>query len=580
MASPLWAATRPTLIKTLLALGAMASTLAPKPVLSADTIRFSTGLAEFTLPVESLETFAETGSIDSKVQFLGRFMGRAAFDQLRPLLQRRIKLDPIAINQFGYTTVGAMLLSDLGQIIQTGSGRNGMVAMRAALTLAASDPEGVSILSLVRRFPTSDVKIKVDELVRLEQSLRMLVDYRDAAVRAIAQQSAQAAATEPPVDFSQRPDLRQPGPFTVGRTELTITSQSYASVLTGQAVKRQFEVDVYLPSLPVSSLPSDLSQGAPSGAPVVVLSHGLASRRADLGFLAEHLASHGFAVVVPEHVGSDATYQNSVSAAERYDASNPAEFIDRAQDVRLTLDRLEQLAQSDPAWRDRLNLSRVGLIGHSYGGYTALAMAGADLDIARLRQICTGNRPVANFSALLQCDATTLPDSHYSLGDPRIQAAIALTPVAGSIFGPANISKIDIPLMLVSGSDDVLTPAIPEQIHPFVWLTQPDRYLAMMTSGNHAGFYPQLAGDGQPLGLVLQFTKGPDPMLGSEYVKALSLAMMEVYIANDETYRPYLTASYAAFLSRAPIPLSLVRSLTSEQLEAAYGDTPPIPVIP
>ncbi len=585
MASPFWVATRPILLNALLALGAIAASVAPKAALSAEAIRFSTGLVEFTLPVESLETFAETGTIDSKVQFLGRLTGPVGLAQLRPLLQRRIKLDPIAINQFGYTTVGATLLSDLGQIIQTGSGRNGMIAMRAALTLAASDPEGVSILSLIRQFPTPDVKIRVEELTRLARSLQVLVEYRDAAVMAIAQQSAQAAAAEPPIDFSQRLDLRQPGEFTVTRTELTVTSQSYASVLTGATVERQFKVDVYLPSPASTERSHDLpsgSSGSPNAAPspVVVLSHGLASRRADLRFLADHLASHGFAVVVPEHVGSDANYQNSVSAAERYDASNPAEFIDRPQDVRFALDALERRVQSDPAWRDRLDLSRVGLIGHSYGGYTALALAGADLDIARLRQICTGDRPMANFSVLLQCDAATLPDDRYRLRDPRIRAAIALNPVAGSIFGPMNIGKIDIPLLLVSGSDDVLTPAITEQIHPFVWLTQPDRYLAMMTSGNHAGFFPQLGGTEQSLGLVLDFTKGPDPILGSEYVKALSLAMMEVYIAQDETYRPYLSASYAAFLSRAPLPLSLVRSLTSAQLEAAYGETPPIPVVP
>jgi len=499
------------------------------------------------------------------------------------LLQQRIQLDPIAISQFGYSTAGTALLTDLGQIVQTGSGRNGLLAMRAALTLAANDPEGVSFLSLIRQFPTPDVKIRVDELLRLGESLQMLVAYRDASVMAIAQQSAEAAAAEPPIDFSQLPDLRQPGEFGVTRTELSLTSQSYASVLVGEFMERQFEVDVYLPSpptSPASNASPEVVPLPPAPSPVVVLSHGLASQRVDLRFLAEHLASYGFVVVVPEHVGSDASYQNAVSAGERYAASNPAEFIDRPQDVRLALDELERLSQSDAAWRDRLDLSRVGLIGHSYGGYTTLAIAGADLDLVGLRQICAGDRHIANFSTLLQCDAATLPDDQYSLRDPRIQAAIALTPVAGAIFGSANIGKIDIPLMVVSASDDVLTPAVPEQIYPFLGLTQSDRYLVMMASGNHTGFYPQLADNAQASGLLLQLTKGPDPILGSEYVKALSLAMMQVYIANDETYRPYLSASYAAFLSREPIPLSLVRSLTTQQLEAAYGDTPPRSVVP
>ncbi len=583
MASLFWASTRLTLFQSLLALGVVASTFSPKPVSSAEAIRFSAGLAEFTLPVESLETFAKTGEMDSKVRFLGRVTGPEALAHLRPLLQQRIHLDPIAISQFGYSTIGTALLTDLGQIVQTGSGRNGMLAMRSALILAANDPEGVSFLSLIRQFPTSNVKIRVEELLRLGESLQVLVAYRDAAVMAIAQQSAATAAAEPPIDFAQLPDLRQPGEFGVTRTELSLTSQSYASVLTGEPVERRFKVDVYLPSPPATTASNALPEVLPSPptpSPVVVLSHGLASQRIDLRFLAEHLASYGFAVVVPEHVGSDASYQNAVSAGERYAASNPAEFIDRSQDVRLALDELERLSQSDAAWRDRLDLSRVGLIGHSYGGYTTLAVAGADLDLAGLRQICAGDRPIENLSTLLQCDAATLPDDQYSLRDPRIQAAIALTPVAGTIFGSANIGKIDIPLMMVSASDDILTPAVPEQIYPFLGLTQRDRYLVMMASGNHAGFYPQLADNAQVSGLLLQLTKGPDPILGSEYVKALSLAMMQVYIARDETYRPYLSASYAAFLSREPISLSLVRSLTTQQLETAYGDTPPISVVP
>ena len=69
MASPFWVATRPTLLNALLALGAIAASVAPKSALSAEAIRFSTGLVEFTLPVESLETFPKLEQSTQKSSF-------------------------------------------------------------------------------------------------------------------------------------------------------------------------------------------------------------------------------------------------------------------------------------------------------------------------------------------------------------------------------------------------------------------------------------------------------------------------------------------------------------------------------
>ncbi|MGG6294182.1 alpha/beta hydrolase [Leptolyngbya sp. AN02str] len=534
---------------------------------SAETLRFSSGLLEFTLPVESLEQFAETGEPDAKLHFLLQTAGVTEPEQFRALLQRPIPIDLLFINQFGYSQLGETFLTDVGEAIQTGSGQNGMKALRAALTLAAASPEGLSLLNVVQQFPTSELRVDLPELSRLQRSLLEAITYRDSAVATIQMQAETETADISDVDFGQLADLRQAGTTTFEKRVLILSRQSAASEWAGAPVLRQYAVDVYVPN-------------TPQPAPVVVLSHGLGSDRGSLRFLAEHLASYGFVVVAPEHIGSNFAYQNAVDTGQTYQRANPAEFLDRPQDIRFALDELERLSQTSASWRDRLDFSRIGLVGHSYGGYTTLAVAGADLDIARLREVCANRRPFLNFSVLLQCDAVSLPGDRYDLQDERIQAAVALNPAGGWIMSPEDVGEIDIPVMMLTSSDDILTPMMTEQVHPFTWLTTSERYLALIDQGNHATFYPELADPSRVTSLLLMLTKGPDPVLGSEYVKAITLAMMQVHVAGDDRYRPYLSSAYASSISRAPMPLSLVRSLTPAQLEAGFDRQPPQPIVP
>jgi len=55
-------------------------------------------------------------------------------------------------------------------------------------------------------------------------------------------------------------------------------------------------------------------------------------------------------------------------------------------------------------------------------------------------------------------------------------------------------------------------------------------------------------------------------------MKALSVAFFKTYIAGEPAYQPYLSASYAQAISQYTIPLSLVRSLTAEQLTRERGN--------
>jgi ABC-type amino acid transport substrate-binding protein len=171
------------------------------------------------------------------------------------------------------------------------------------------------------------------------------------------------------------------------------------------------------------------------------------------------------------------------------------------------------------------------------------------------------------------------------LSDSRVKAAIAINPITSLLFGPEGLSQIKIPTMLISGNDDIIAPALQEQIHPFVWQQNTDKYLALFVNGTHFS----IMGDGDKTSSSpsnsndLKIPKviiGPDQAIGRSYAKALSIAFMEVYLRGNTDYQYYLTNNYAVSISQPEMSLAIVSSLAPEELEAAFGKTPPEPIIP
>jgi dienelactone hydrolase len=123
---------------------------------------------------------------------------------------------------------------------------------------------------------------------------------------------------------------------------------------------------------------------APAGAgpfPVILFSHGLGSSRFAYGYLLRSWASHGFAVLTPTHLGSDASILGGRGLMPfrrlRQSMADPANWEARPRDLSFLIDSLPNLALLAPALAGRLDAARVGVGGHSFGGYTAGLVAGA-----------------------------------------------------------------------------------------------------------------------------------------------------------------------------------------------------------
>ncbi|MBD1851114.1 alpha/beta hydrolase [Leptolyngbya sp. FACHB-711] len=536
-------------------------TLSAGAAWSADRLILSYGLLARSLPVDSLRVYAEEGTIDADLRSYGPFINNEQLAQLRQVLNARAELSPVAVAQFLYTKQGEILLNRLGNVIRTESNLSGFYAIRSALILAASEPEGLSLLNVLDSFPHEEIRIDLTETLRIAGDLSALIRQTQAAIALVEQQADQEASTQSTVEFAVLPDLRRPGEYTWQKNTLELNDRRR---------NRSFPVDLYLPQTQ--------AQAQVTAAPLIVISHGLGSDRTSYGYLARQLASHGFVVAVPEHPGSNAQQLQALISGSASQVTSPNEFIDRPLDIKYLLNRLDALNRNNPRFRGRFNVQQVGVIGQSLGGYTALALAGGRINSAQLTEECARSESeTLNLSLLLQCRAAELSLPIPNLKDDRVKAIIAINPIGSSLIGAADFAAIQIPVMLVSSSADTVSPALLEQIVPYSWLTTPNKYLVMLQGGTHFSTISKDETRSEDLVELPPQIVGPNPLLAQTYLRSLSVAFLQTYVADRPGYTPYLESAYAQLISRPDLPVRLVRSITAEQIAQITGTPVPDP---
>ena len=245
----------------------------------------------------------------------------------------------------------------------------------------------------------------------------------------------------PPNDLGPTAEF---GPYPIGVRTLNLADPSRLAV--GGEGPRPVTVEVYYPSTAeaVAGVPRDVVQVlgfpvvatpafrdvaiAPGPFPLVLFSHGNNGIRFQSFFFAGHLASHGFVVVAPDHHGN--TFVDTLNGIV-----DPNVATNRPLDISFLIDQfLDFSATPGNFFSGEIDPQRIGMSGHSFGGYTALAVAGGA----------------------------------FSLGtftDARIKATLPQAPV--DLFPDEFFSSITIPTLLVGGSIDETTPFGPNQQRPF-----------------------------------------------------------------------------------------------------------------
>ena len=536
-----------------LAVGQLAIALSPQSTLSvraAERIIFSLGATiERSISVESLEVYAQEGIITNELEPYADFIEKqssGALEQFRALLTQRADLDVVTVDQFGNTPQGEFLLQQAGEVFQTGARLSGKQGLRGAAIVSAADEEsGLTLLNVIRRFPTPVLRVDVRQGLRLISQADRAFNQTNVAIDLVEQVAFQRASEPFPPGVSAavlNELVTAPGPFEVNQLSLQLKA-------TGKPV------EVYLPESPTSRLLK---------LPAVVISHGVGSDRTSFDYLARFLAARGYVAISLEHPGSSAERLRDLLSG-RADQIPDDEFISRPRLVSEVLDALSQRASINKNL-DIIDFNNVGIIGQSFGGYTAFAVAGAPVNLDSLRNTCPPEFS-PNLSLLLQCQAVAiapLDQRSLTFQDNRIQAVIAINPITSTLFGPDSLAQVNVPVMMVAGSADTVAPALPEQILPFTWLTTPDKHLLLLDGATHFSTIGETGTE--PIDLPGDILGG-NPEIAQEYMQVMSFAFLNTYLKGDDRFRPILTSAFTTRFSRPEMPASIISDLSTQQLE-------------
>lgn len=261
---------------------------------------------------------------------------------------------------------------------------------------------------------------------------------------------------------TQPPEAR---PFAEGITSFKQAEEAQAGQKQQAAGKkqagdpklRQPNVEIWLPPR---------FQASEEKWPLLIFSHGFGGCAKQSAFLTEYLAEQGYIVIAPDH--ADARCEARIFGGGRLSASrggnrdwpekpfrNPEVWTDKTESDRKD-DVLFALSSmlDDRQYAPYVDLDRMGLIGHSLGGYTMLGIAGA----------------------------------WPSWKDTRFKAVLAMSPFISPYMVRKSLKGIDIPVMYQGGTKDApITPEVRRRGGAYDQTRAP-KYFLEFTNAGHFSF--------------------------------------------------------------------------------------------
>ncbi|MFW9261840.1 alpha/beta hydrolase [Nostoc sp. CALU 546] len=515
--------------------------------IAADTVVVRLGLFTESISLAELQKAAKTGKLPGSLQPYAKGLSEEQRRFFLGALGMNIPMNVVTINRLVNTQIGTTILNDFATALAR-KDKAGVQALRAGLVLGSTAPQGLSILSFIAAYPSKRLEIDLPQAFVVAGSLNTAFWRTQQFMLAIAPQ------LDPITPQPRTPQVAFPfDPSQPGSAQVKILNLS----LNDQKRDRKIPVDVYW------------STAATPDKPVIVFSHGFGSVRTDLRYLAEHFASHGYVVAALEHPGSNEANTN-LALQGKTRIVKPQEFLYRPQDISFVLDELEKLNQTaNNPLVGKLATTNAMVVGYSFGGGTALTIAGAELQLEQLKQRCKKNLTSLSLAEGMQCIAEELPENSYQLRDTRIKQAIALNPTTSLIFGKTGLTKVQVPTLVLAGSADKTTPALTEQIVGFDKIPSP-KWLAGILGGTHLSVK-------DPSTTLDQAGQPNTPISGGEvvgeqaadvrkYVKAIALAFAAQMTPEAKNYAVFLTSDYAQFASTPAFPFRLITQIPPDAM--------------
>jgi predicted dienelactone hydrolase len=338
------------------------------------------------------------------------------------------------------------------------------------------------------------------------------------------------------------------GPFPVGVRTVDMTDPARQRPLTielwypatdahaGQdlAAASQDTYDL-LPGFPPASQEAMRDAALRAGTfPLVAFSHGFGGHRRQSTFLCTHLASHGYVVAAVDHTGNTVIDMMQAMMAVQMGGDMPdptnviSEFIAaRPADIQFMIDHV--LDGTAGELRSVIDPERIGMTGHSFGGWTTLAVTARDR---------------------------------------RIRAALPLAPAGGA--SPLPVEPLrdaltfnwgrDVPTLYLVADNDSLLPL--PGMHELLGRTPATKKMVILQNADHMHFCDRVEEIHElfrmmpPPGEFERVAKNVRPIAelcpgehAYAFVRSLGLAHMDAHLKGDESAARFLAGDIRGTLA-------------------------------
>ena len=183
--------------------------------------------------------------------------------------------------------------------------------------------------------------------------------------------------------------------------------------------------------------------------PLILFSHGFQGDRFGNSWIAEALVDQGYIVVMVDHT-LNTSYEHS-------DLFLYTSMWQRPLDISEVLTYL----LDHPKWGPLIHTDQIAVAGFSLGGATALWLSGITADPDQFRR--TMDEKYSRWSdwpryAQEKAKSVDWAKAEKSYKDARIKAVIAIAPDLGQAFTKDGLKKADVPILIIVGDQDRITP--------------------------------------------------------------------------------------------------------------------------
>ena len=468
------------------------STCGSWPVGSTERVEVKIDGVVLPVSVEELGSFVRSPTADPGQLLrseLSTWMGLLAPESRQGLI-RLLKAPILSRRSFGSQLLSSWgagpLLDALGELIRVEDGqRIDRSLVLSTLEELLERQETVSTLDVLEALPTQQLRLDLDALVAAATRWRLDLQRHQTLMRALAQKEA--------------------GLQPLNGTEGFIAAESpRQSTLAVDHRSGPLLVERWIPQSPREDRTW------------ILMMPGLGGDPNHFHWLARSLMQAGWPVALLEHPGSDAAaVQALLDGRQSFDGA--AALRDRLADLAAVLD-----AQR----RGDLNIpgTEVVLMGHSLGALTGLLAGGAEL-VPGMGKRCEGalvGLPLTNLSELLQCElaAGRALEVNATASQPR--AVVGLNSFGGLIWPHPSNKALPIPMLMVGGTLDLITPPLDEQLPLLAGLSKHPSSRVVVVEG--ASHFSPIRVDGQG-----KASEGDDLFqLGAEFVGVNPLSVQRV----------------------------------------------------